>query len=81
MSTWLRDAKAKPEIDFISQWNSQRDIKFRPWRLLVDPRSEASNDKDFESAFTNNPAKIWPGEVGAVMLSNANLHLVFEDPD
>lgn len=38
--------------------------------------SEASGVEDFNSAFTNTPTKIWPGEVEVVILSNSKLHLL-----
>lgn len=41
---------------------------------MVDPDSQASRDKDFNSAFTNNPLKTWTGEVGAVILSRGHLY-------
>lgn len=53
--------------------NSRLDINFRPWRLLVDPLSEASRDKHFNSAFTHDTNKVWPGEVGVVILDNISL--------
>lgn len=74
MSAWVQAANAEPEKEFIPIWNSQRDIQFRPWRLVVDPDSQASRDKDFNSAFTNNPFKTWTGEVGAVILSRGHLY-------
>jgi hypothetical protein len=70
MVTWVQDAEAEPERDFVQEINSRRTIKFRRWRLENDPDSEASRDDHFISAFTNVPIKIWPGEVGAVILSN-----------
>lgn len=73
MSTWLRDAKAEPEKDFIRQWNSQQEVQYQPWQILVDPLSEAFQDKDFNAAFTNNHTKIWPGEVGIVIICNSKL--------
>ena len=39
----------------------------------MDPNSQASRDKDFKSAFTNNPLKTWTGEVGALILSHSHL--------
>lgn len=68
-SAWLKAANDEPEKEFVPMWNTQRDIQFRRWRLGVDPHSQASQDKDFNSAFTNNPLKTWTGEVGAVILS------------
>jgi hypothetical protein len=70
MAAWLQDAKAEPERDFIREINSQRDIEFRRWRLKNDSESEASKDEHYVSAFTNEPIKAWPGEVGAVILGN-----------
>ncbi|MCJ1349814.1 hypothetical protein MMC31_008055 [Peltigera leucophlebia] len=63
MSAWVQALNAEPEKTFIPTWNSQRDIQYRPWRLLEDPLSEASRDKDFNSAFTNNPLKTWKAGV------------------
>ncbi|MCJ1342459.1 hypothetical protein MMC31_000643, partial [Peltigera leucophlebia] len=62
MSAWLQAANAEPEKEFIPIWNSQRDIQSRPWRLVVDPPSRASRDKDFNSSFTNNLLKTWTDE-------------------
>lgn len=41
---------------------------------MVDLDSQASRDRDFDSAFTNNPLKTRTGEVGAVILSRRWLH-------
>lgn len=76
MSAWIQAANAEPEKKFIPIWNSQRDVRFRPWRLAVDLHSQASQDKDFNSAFTNNPLKTWSGEVGAVILSRSYLYSI-----
>ena len=73
MSAWIQAANAEPGKNFIPIWNSQRDIRYRPWRLALDPESQASQDKDFNSAFTNNPLKTWSGEVGALILSRSYL--------
>lgn len=81
MSTWLRDAKAGPENDLIQQWNSRRDIEYRPWRIFVDSLSEASQDKDFNAAFINNSTKAWSGEVGVVIISNNLATVASEDKD
>lgn len=79
-SVWVKAANDEPEKEFVPMWNNQRDIQFRRWRLGVDPYSEASRDKDFNSAFTNNPLKTWTGEVGAVILSRQLLTTVVENP-
>ena len=76
MSAWIKAANDEPQKEFIPMWNNQQDIQFRPWRLLVDPNSQASRDEDFKSAFTNNPLKTWTGEVGALILSHSHLFAV-----
>ena len=76
MSAWIKAANDEPQKEFITVWNNQQDIQFRPWRLLVDPNSQASRDKDFKSAFTNNPLKTCTGEVGALILSHSHLFAV-----
>jgi hypothetical protein len=70
MAAWVQDAEAEPEIDFIQEINSRRNIEYRRWRLLDDSESEASKDVHYVSAFTNEPIKIWPGEVGAIILGH-----------
>lgn len=79
-SAWVKAANDEPEKKFVPMWNNQRDIQYRRWRLGVDRYSEASNDKDFNSAFTNNPLKTWTGEVGAVILSRQLLTTNVENP-
>lgn len=76
MSEWIQAAHAEPEKNFIPIWNSQRKIQFRPLRLVLDPDTPASNDKDSSLAFINNSLKIWTGEVGALILSLDYLHTV-----
>jgi hypothetical protein len=66
----VQAAEADPEKNFITEWNSKRDIVFRRYRLVDDPDSEASGDKHFKSAFTNEPFKVWSGEVGVSILGN-----------
>lgn len=73
LTTWIQAAKADPEKDLIRGWNSKRDIVFQRWRLMDDPESEASSDEHFVSSFTNEPLKVWPGEVGAVVLRNTSI--------
>jgi len=73
MAAWVQDAEAPHERDFVLELNSQRNIKFQRWRLVVDPDSEAERDNHFKSAFTNEPIKEWSGEVGLVILANANI--------
>lgn len=73
MSAWIQAANVEPGKNFIPIWNSQRDIKYRPWQLALDLLSQASQDKNFNSTFTNNPLKRWRGEVGALILSRSYL--------
>lgn len=40
----------------------------------MDPHSQASRDKNFNSAFPNNPLKTWTGELRTVILSRGHLH-------
>ena len=75
IATLVREAKANPEKDFIPEWNARRDIVFRRWRLIANTGSEASADKAYISAFTSEPTKVWPGELGAVVLANGALTL------
>jgi HNH endonuclease len=70
LATWVQAAEADPEKNFIPEWNSKRDIVFRRYRLVDDPDSEASRDKHFKSAFTNELFKVWPGEIGVAILGN-----------
>lgn len=42
--------------------------------LVLDLDSQASRDRDFNPAFTNNPLKTWIGEVGAVIFSRRWLY-------
>ncbi len=79
MSEWIQAANAEPEKNFIPIWNAQRNIQYRPWRLMVD--TQASNDKNFNLASTNNPLKTWTGELGALILSLDHLHSIkFRNP-
>ena len=79
MSEWIQAANAEPEKNFIPIWNAQRNIQYRPWRLMVD--TQASNDWDFNLASTNNPLKTWTGELGALILSLDHLHSIkFRNP-
>jgi hypothetical protein len=77
ITTWLQEAKAEvngeAEIDgdFIPRCNAQRDVEFRRWRLIDDPDSEASRDRSYASAFTDEPIKRWLGEPGVAILGNA----------
>ena len=73
LTNWIQAAKADPEKDLIRGWNSKRDIVFQRWRLMDDPESEASSDEHFVSSFTNEPLKVWLGEVGAVVLRNTSI--------
>jgi hypothetical protein len=61
------------ERDFIRRCNARRDVEFRRWRLIHDPESEASQDRDYTSAFTDVPIKRWVGEPGVVILGNVAL--------
>jgi hypothetical protein len=57
--------------NFVEAINSRHDVLFRRWGLLTSSDFEASNDPHFLSAFTNEPTKIWTGEVGAVVIRNS----------
>lgn len=76
MATWVQDAKAKPERDFVQESNSRRTIEFRRWRLKNDPDSKASCDDHFKSTVTNEPFKIQPGEGGVVILGNGGIDAI-----
>src|SRR3954447_19808104 len=71
ITTWLQEAKAEVDGDFILRCNAQRDVEFRRWRLIYDPDSEASRDGSYASAFTDEPIKGWLGEPGVAILGNA----------
>jgi hypothetical protein len=71
ITTWLQDAKAEVDGDFILRCNAQRDVEFRRWRLIEDPDSEASRDAPYASAFTGEPIKRWLGEPAVAILGNA----------
>lgn len=68
--------------DPISSINQLRDIEFQRWKLAdeeSDLESSAGNDLHYDSAFAREPIKIWPGAVGAVILSN--VAILREDRD
>lgn len=66
MSAWVKAANDEPGKELVPNRNNQRDIPFRRLRLGVDPYSQASHDKDFKSAFTNDPLQAWAGGVVAL---------------
>lgn len=71
ITTWLQEAKAEIDGDFILRCNARRDVEFRRWRLIDDPDSETSQDEFYKSAFTDEPIKRWLGEPGVTILGNA----------
>jgi HNH endonuclease len=63
-------AEAEAGGNFAEAINDRREIRFRRWRLITSSDFEASNDPHFLSAFTNEPTKVWTGEIGAVIIRN-----------
>lgn len=70
MAMWVQEMKAEPGKDFIRQHNSQRNVSFQSVLLLPDPESEAFQDRHYQSAFVDQPTKVWVGEPGVVILRN-----------
>ncbi|KAI9770769.1 MAG: hypothetical protein M1840_003019 [Geoglossum simile] len=70
MEAWVQAIKIKPEGNPISEYNAQRDLEFRRWRLHYDPDSEASQDRHYVSAFTDRPIQRWGGEPGVLIIRN-----------
>jgi hypothetical protein len=46
------------------------EISLKPLIIVAKSDFEASNDPHFLSAFTNEPTKVWTGEIGAVIIRN-----------
>ena len=65
-TNWTQRIEATPQI--IQEYNSQRNIVFRRLLLASDPDSKAFQDNHYKSAFTDHPTKIWPGELGVVIV-------------